>query len=420
MPIDVELAACRVHARRGGDIPTFRWATVRLANGLMPRAEWFAARALLNEIPDDDHDAESLRSLASVEDSLGEWKTARSLLERARKSLADDRAGEAVTWYQLASIDLEEGAYPAAREKFVRSLGITQAIGDRAGEAATWQNLATIDLREGAYPAAREKFARSLEITQAIGDRAGEAGTWHQLATIDLNEGAYPAAREKFVRSLGITQAIGDRAGEAATWHQLASIDLEEGAYAAAREKFARSLAIDQATGNRADEAVTWHQLATIDLNEGAYPAAREKFARSLEIQQAIGDRAREAAVFFQFGALACKLGRNHDGARLIAICYLIDKAIGHGDAESDFRALDGLCQSLGYDQARFDAVLVEAGREYQRDRGWALIERALAEGDARKPGGPVAASGRKGLLGTLRGILGALGSGKRQGPDPS
>ena len=259
VPIDVELAACRVHARRGGDTPTFRWATVRLGWLLERRAEWSAARALLNEIPDDDHDAESLRSLASVEESLGEWKTARSLLERARKLLAGDRAGE----------------------------------------------------------------------------------------------------------------------------------------------------------------AATWHNLATIDVNEGAYPAAREKLARSLEIKQAIGDRAGEAATFFQLGFLADKLGRNHDGARLIAICVLIDKAIGHGDAQSDFRTLAGLCRRLGYDQARIDAVLEEAGREYQRDRGWALIDRALAEGDAPDAGGPGEASGRKGLLGTLRGVLGALGSRKRKGPDP-
>ncbi len=143
--------------------------------------------------------------------------------------------------------------------------------------------------------------------------------------------------------------------------------------------------------------------------------------ARSLEINQAIGGRAGEAATFFQLGNLACKLGRNHDGARLIAICVLIDKAIGHGRAQSDFRTLNELCQSLGYDQARFNAVLEEAGREYQRDRGRALIERPPAEGDARNASGPVAASGRKGLLGALRGVLGALGSGKRRGPeDPS
>ena len=388
---------------------------------------------LLNEIPDDDHDAESLRSLASVEDSLGERKTARSLLERARESLADDRAGEAATWHNLASIDLNEGNYAGAREQFGKALAMRQAIGDRAGEAATWHQLASIDLEEGNYAGAREQFGKALAMRQAIGDRAGEAATWHQLATIDVHEGNYAGAREQFGKALAMRQAIGDRAGEAATWHQLASIDLRkgnyaaardkcgkaltinqaignqageastwhqlasidlregnnaaaedkfgkalamlqaigdrvgeaatwhslasidlnEGNYAAARNKFGKALAMRQAIGDRAGEAATWHQLATIDVHEGNYAGAREQFGKALAMLQAIGDRAGEAAVSSQFGSLACKLGRNHDGARLIAICYLLDKAIGHGDAESDFRTLNGLCRSLGYDQAQ-------------------------------------------------------------------
>jgi tetratricopeptide (TPR) repeat protein len=260
VPIDVELAACRLHARRGGDIGTFRWATVRLSGRLELRAEWFEARALLNEVSDDEHDAESLRSLARVELSLGEWKTARSLLERAQQSLGDDRVGE----------------------------------------------------------------------------------------------------------------------------------------------------------------AATWHNLATIDLNEGDYPAARQKFTRWLEITQAIGDRAGEAATFFQLGFLAGKLGRSHDGARLVAICCLIDRAIGHADVESDFRALAGLCQTLRYDQAQIERVLAEADREYERDRGHALIERAVADKDARDADRAVADSRPKGLLGKLRGVLGTLSSGQRKRPEPS
>jgi tetratricopeptide (TPR) repeat protein len=93
----------------------------------------------------------------------------------------------------------------------------------RAGEAGTWHQLASIDLDEGAYPAARDKFQRALAIEQQIGDRAGEAATWHQLASIDLNERAYPAARDKFQRALVINQQIGNRAGEAAAWFQLGS-----------------------------------------------------------------------------------------------------------------------------------------------------------------------------------------------------
>jgi len=48
-------------------------------------------------------------------------------------------------------------------------LTITQQIGDTAGEASTWHQLASIDLQTGDYAAARELVARSLTINQQIG-----------------------------------------------------------------------------------------------------------------------------------------------------------------------------------------------------------------------------------------------------------
>ncbi len=260
VPVEVELWACRAHAESGEDAEIFQWASVRLARTLERRAEWSAAQALLEEIPEFEREADCLLALASVENLLGEWKAARAHLERAHEMVPDETSQK--------------------------------------------------------------------------------AATWHQLATIDLNEGDYQAAREKFARSLEIEQSIGDRAGEAATWHN----------------------------------------LATIDLNEGDYKAAREKFARALQMRQSIGDRYGEAATFYQLGIMAHETGHGHVAARLVAICCLIDQAIGHGDTESDFRTLSGLCSQLGYDQAQFDAMLAEAAAAYQADRGRELIERAFAD----------------------------------------
>jgi hypothetical protein len=64
-----------------------------------------------------------------------------------------------------------------------------QAIGDRAGEAAAWHNLASIDLNEGNYAAAREKFGTALAMFQAIGDLAGEASTYNQVGILALKVG---------------------------------------------------------------------------------------------------------------------------------------------------------------------------------------------------------------------------------------
>jgi tetratricopeptide (TPR) repeat protein len=200
------LLACRSHGKQAGSSDLWHWASTRLSLIWERIAEWRAARAVLEEIPESERDA--------------------------------------LVWHMLAILHLHEGNYPEAREQFGKALVMHQQIVDLAGEATTWHNLATIDLNEGNYAAAREQFGKALAIEQQIGNRAGEASTLANLATIDLREGNYAAAREQFGKALAMLQQIGDRAGEAATWHQLATMDLNDGNYAAAREQFGKALAM--------------------------------------------------------------------------------------------------------------------------------------------------------------------------------
>jgi tetratricopeptide (TPR) repeat protein len=193
---------------------------------------------------------------------------------------------EPAVW--VARVYLERADYGQARVWYQRAL---ELAGDHNPAAASLalHGLATIDLRQGKYGAAREKFEKSLEIDQQIGDRAGEAATWHQLGVIDLNQGEYGTAREKFEKSLEIDQQIGDRAGEAATWHQLGSIDLNQGKYGAAREKFGKSLEIKQQIGNRAGEAATWRVLGSLAASQNKVTSGLRLTALSYLIYQAIG-----------------------------------------------------------------------------------------------------------------------------------
>jgi tetratricopeptide (TPR) repeat protein len=327
--------------------------------------------------------ARAWHGLGTIDVCKGEYGAAR---EKFRKSLETwqemgDRGLEATALNQLATIDVYEGQYGAAREKFQESLKIKQEVGDPRGEAATWHNLATIDMHQGDYEAAREKYQKSLEIEQQIGNRAGEAATWHQLATVDIHQDEYGAAREKLQKSLETYQQIGDQAGEAAAWHQMASIDGEEEDYGAAREKFEKSLEIKQRIGDRAGEAATWHQLATVDLKQRDYGGALEKFQRSLEIKQQIGHPYGEAATWSQLGALAAELGRPAKGVRLVAICFLIDRSIGHGDTEKDFQILSAMASELDYSQEQIDELLRQVAESYQADQGRRLLQEAFGEG---------------------------------------
>jgi tetratricopeptide (TPR) repeat protein len=199
--------------------------------------------------------------------------------------------------------------------------------------------------------------------------------TW--IAKADMNRAAYPEARTWYQRVLELA-GEGDPASASDAWHGLATIDVNEGSYGPAREKFGKSLAIMQQIGDLSGEAATWHGLASIDVIEGYYGPAREKFGKSLAIKQQIGDRSGEAATFYQLGFLAVNQGRPAEGLCLVALCFLIDHAIGHGDADSDFRAMAQLAGQLSYTQEQLDAVLEEVAKSYAQDGGMTLLKEAF------------------------------------------
>ncbi|MDY3559534.1 tetratricopeptide repeat protein [Gemmata sp. JC673] len=341
--VDVGLLACRTHALRAELQEERNWATTRLSNLWNARAEWKAARAILEEIPDDERDGR--------------------------------------IWHSLATIDMREGSYPAARGNFAKSQVIKQAIGDKAGEAATWSNLATIDANEGNNPAARSKFGNALSIMQAIGDKVGEAAVWNNLATIDLREERYPTARDKLSKSLAIVQSIGDKAGEAAILHQLASIYANERNYSMARDKFGKSLSIMQSIGDKAGEAAVWHQLAVIDATDRNYLVARQKFNKSLAMRQTIGDKAGEATTWHNLGLITWATGRKPEGMKLVALSVSLLQAIGSFEKGQAEKTMSNMCRELGYSRQQFDEMMTAVVASYQQDRGAALMNAAFPAG---------------------------------------
>ena len=376
------LRACRAHARDGDNRELRLWASVRLSRFWEQIGEWPAARAVLAEIPEAERDGAAWHTLASIDLNEGDYAAARDKFAKAlaMRQETGDRPGEATAWHQLASIDLNEGDYAAARDKFAKSLRIKQQLGDRKGEATTWHQLATIDLEEGSYAAARDKFAKALGITQQIGNRRGEAATWHQLATIDLREGEYAAARDKLAKSLGIEQQIGNPRGEAETFAQLAYIEVEMKNHDDARRLYFKARDILQQIGDRYGEAATWHNLASIDLNEEAYAAARDKFAKALAMRQQIGDRPGEAATLYQLGLVAAGDNNLQAAAKLVAVGFLLFQAMGHGDIQQAGQTFLAICAKLNLTEDQVRALLKAVSESYRQDRGAALLKEAFPD----------------------------------------
>ena len=74
------------------------------------------------------------------------------------------------------------------------------------------------------------------------------------------------------------------------------------------------------------------------------------------------------------------ELQRTAEAVPLMARCWLIDKSIGHGDADSDLKSLSALCQKLGYDQTAFDNMIERTTKSYQEDGGRSLLKAAFPD----------------------------------------
>ncbi len=379
--------ACCRHARYGGNPVLALWAGNIMAETLHRFAEWARARRVLEDVipgatEEEGELGRAWYGLASIDLDEGKYEDAR---KKFAKSLAIQERNkatfrEAAVWHQLALIDYYEGKYSDARDKLAKSETIMQSIGDTSGEANFWHSLACIDLEEGKYEDARDKYEKSLDLKQRTGDISGEAATWLQLSQIDLHEEKYEEARDKCEKSLELKQQSGATAGEAYGWHQLASIDFAEGKYDDARDKFARAITIRQRVGDTPGVAITWVQLGNIDIEEGKLNDARDKLTKSLAILQMIGQKAMEATVWQRLGILASVMDRGQEGVPMIALCYLLDQSIGHGDTESDLQVLCHYCSELSYTQEQFVEMLQTTAESYQRDRGQILLRAAFPD----------------------------------------
>jgi hypothetical protein len=109
---------CLEHAVAAGDHTQRRWAVVTLCWRLILRAEYGAVRALVDPLLEHERHPDLLTVAARVASGTGDWRTARQLAdeERLARTAEGDRAGEAATWHQLATIDLNEGNCADARE----------------------------------------------------------------------------------------------------------------------------------------------------------------------------------------------------------------------------------------------------------------------------------------------------------------
>jgi tetratricopeptide (TPR) repeat protein len=381
--IDVELTSCREHARVAEIAAAFQWASVTLGRRLHARGQWRAALGLVEEVPEANRGAEWLLLAAIIKNDLGELTASRTLFEKVAALTGSGQACDSVAEKPPSRLVESLGSLGSGDADASRPMTPDQRspMGiNRMNEAKALLGLAILDQKQGRRADARTRLSRVVALSRREGDLMGEVRALHELASTSLDEGRLLEAREELRRVLALSRQIGDSVCHAAALHQIARVEVEEQNYPAARVAAAGALALRRDLGDLGGEARSLHQIATIDMRQGMRPAAREGFTRALLLRQKVGDRVGEGATLFQLGMLARAMGRAEAGVLLVAICWMIDLAVGHGDETSDLQSLLSICRELDYSQEQFDAMIEEARAGYEADRGQELIRKAFPD----------------------------------------
>jgi tetratricopeptide (TPR) repeat protein len=279
--------------------------------------------------------------------------------------------------YKIALAKQRQGFLPDAAATLEKVLSMTGGKNVKE-EALAMFELASMELQRGAIPAALKRFDAALKINRAIKDEPGIAACLIQTGIIYMHSGEGKKALSPFDEALKIQRRSGtsDELAQFLPW--IADVHFRHGDVNIARGLFNEVLPLLREQQNRPMEAQILQQLATIDLNEKQHHESLKGFQLSINIKRELDDKKGEAATFFQLGRLAKAVGHQDSCMRFIGLCHLIDLEIGSPDAEQERKIFDEIVGTIGLNKDIAKDVLEEVWSAYKLDRGQELIDRTF------------------------------------------
>ena len=204
------------------------------------QSDYPAARATLEESlsiyqlldpPNRLGHAHALRLLGDVEDAVGDYTAALSLLNESLCIMRDleDRRGITKALWQLGWSSMGPGDYEEAYKYFAEALPLARQIGDNDEVAMVLAGLGEIGVRQGDYEHACDLLEESLRLRREIGNRWGIAASLGSLGWLALCRGDLDQAVHLLTASLIRRRELGDIGGIAWCLEKLAEVSVNAG-----------------------------------------------------------------------------------------------------------------------------------------------------------------------------------------------
>jgi tetratricopeptide (TPR) repeat protein len=167
-----------------------------------------------------------------------------------------------------------------------QALEIWETIGDRAGEGMSWHNLAQISRDLGDYDQAQKYLDAALAIFRAINNRWEEVNVWNSLGIFYQELGNLSKAETCLQQGLILAREIGDEAGQAYILVNLGLVMRDQGKLEAAKLLLTTGLALAQAQDDQYLVSSFLNYLSTVNLQAGDLKQAIVQAEESLTLRQ--------------------------------------------------------------------------------------------------------------------------------------
>ncbi len=268
----------------------------------------------------------------------GELNSALQAFQRALKlnEEQNDRAGQAQSLNSVASAYNELGQFVRAIESYERALKISKDSKDTLGESGILNNMGIVYRNLGQFDRAIKLYQEALKIQQKLGDRVGIAGTINNLGLVYRNNKEYANALDYYRQALALTKESGKNpAGEAVIHNNIGFLLNERGLNAEAFKSYQQSLEISQKLTDRINESVTLGNIGLLYNSQGQFDVALGYYQQALAVSRQTGDRAGEAKLYQHIGSLLKERKQN-----VLAIAYLKQSVNIYEEIRKDINSL--------------------------------------------------------------------------------
>jgi tetratricopeptide (TPR) repeat protein len=232
----------------------------------------------------------------------------------------------------------------------------------------------------GQRDTARDWFRRALA-TPAEDAASARVGARLAMAGLDMADGNVAAARAGFEEMLSEGQQTNETEIELGAWHGLGRCDIVEGKVNAGREKTLKALEKFEPNDRTKEKAGVLNQLAECEMYRNDFDAAVNTYRQALEINWEQRNYNGTYLAYRNLGMVLYKSGRPDKGALLVTICFMAERALGHGAAPVDGELLNRMIRAMHYGPEQVDQLQVLAREAHNADMGRQLVEQIFQVG---------------------------------------